>query len=148
LTTAGVPSSALPASSVLQVINATYGTQIITTAPTYIDTGLTATITPSSTDSKILVFVSQAGLRKTSSAYVGVKLFRDATQLVYFAGTTGFTGSTTTNGTGCDSACYLDSPASTSAVTYKTQFNGNGVGTAYVQASNVTSTIILMEIAG
>jgi hypothetical protein len=138
----------MPAGSVLQAVNATYGTEITTTSSTYIDTGLTATITPSSTDSKILVFVSQAGLRKVGGSYEGVKLFRDAIEIVKFAGTTGYTNSTATNGTGCESACYLDSPASTSAVTYKTQFNGNGVGTVYVQASSATSTIILMEIAG
>jgi hypothetical protein len=43
---------------------------------------------------------------------------------------------------------YLDSPATTSATTYKTQFgNAPGGGTCSVQVNNDVSTITLMEIA-
>lgn len=148
LASGAITSSALPAGSVLQVVNATYNTSTATTSVTYIDTGLTATITPSSTDSKILVLVNQTGLRKATSAYLGLKLYRDATQIVQIATTTAYTQSTAVNSIGSDATCYLDSPASTSAVTYKTQFNCTSTGTTWVQVGGVASTITLMEIAG
>ena len=133
---------------VLQVVNFTYNTNTSTTTATYVDTGLTATITPSSSNSKILVLVNQAGIRKMGNVYLGLKLFRDASEILQFAVTSGYTTTTTTNGVGSDSACYLDSPASTSAVVYKTQFNATSSATTWVQVSGAASTITLMEIAG
>jgi hypothetical protein len=45
-------------------------------------------------------------------------------------------------------ATYLDSPASTSALTYKTQFSrGTGTGIAYVQPNNNRSSILLFEVS-
>ena len=51
---------------VLQVVYATTAAQAVSTSSTYGDTGLTATITPQSADSKILVCVSQNGVHKSS----------------------------------------------------------------------------------
>jgi len=57
----GVPSWATPAAGgggkVLQVVNATYATSTTNSTSTYADTGLSATITPSSASSKVLVLV-------------------------------------------------------------------------------------------
>jgi flagellar biosynthesis GTPase FlhF len=51
----------------------------------YADTGLTATITPSASSSKVLVFVSQAGVGKeTTNTQVALRLMRGATALLYF----------------------------------------------------------------
>jgi len=135
---------------VLQVVNATYGTSTTSTSSTYADTGLTATITPSSASSKILVTVHQTGLIKTTN-YTGVnlKLFRDATELLQFEDSAGQQYTTAWNFVGGSGTTYLDSPATTSAVTYKTQFASNGNNaTAYVNGFSATSTITLMEIAG
>jgi hypothetical protein len=116
ITTAGVPSSAMPAGSVLQIINATYSTETSNSSSTYADTNLTATITPTNASSK------------TAAA---------------------FTNTTTTNRVGGSSATYLDSPATTSAVTYKTMFaSSDNAASAQVQSGNNASTITLMEIAG
>ena len=47
------------------------------------------------------------------------------------------------------STAYLDSPATTSATTYKTQYaTFQAGGTVYLQLAGETSTITLMEIAG
>jgi hypothetical protein len=64
----GVPASGMPTGSVIQTVQATYGTQVSTSSSTYIDTGLTATITPSSATSKIMVIVCQNGLHVDNSA--------------------------------------------------------------------------------
>jgi len=135
---------------VLQVVNATYSTQSTSSSSTYADTGLTATITPSSTSSKILVIVQQSGLAKVTNATgVNLKLLRNSTDLITFENSVGQEYSTAWNIVGGSGTTYLDSPATTSAVTYKTQFaSNNNNATVYVQINSASSTITLMEIAG
>ena len=150
LTTAStIATSALPAGSVLQVVNATQSTELTSSSSTLADTGLTATITPKFSSSKILVLVNQCGVRKDGDTYVGLSLLRAGSSILTFAVSTGYDGGAGANGIGADSVCYLDSPATTSATTYKTQFkNTVPAGVVYVQVNGVASTITLMEIAG
>ena len=135
---------------VLQVVNASYSTTTGSSSSTYADTGLTASITPSSTSSKILVIVHQEGLSKvTNSTGVDLKLFRGATELALFGGNAGQQYTTAWNFVGGAGITYLDSPSTTSSTTYKTQFSSTGNNAnVYVQSNNATSTITLMEIAG
>jgi hypothetical protein len=141
--TAGVTNN-----RVLQVVNATYATQVTTTGSTYIDTGLTATITPSSASSKILVFVEQVGLSKAAgNGGLWLKLLRDATDIVQLCINDVYTGSTIALRVAGAGTTYLDSPATTSATTYKTQFYAFNSVTAYMQQSGSKSTLTLMEIA-
>jgi hypothetical protein len=137
---------------VLQVVSANYNTQTANSTTTYADTGLTATITPSSTNSKILVLVSQAGVVKgTGNASSGCDLIllRGATQISQFSYGAGFTNTTTSNFVGNVSCMFLDSPATTSATTYKTQFkNQVAASQVIVQISNGSeSNIVLLEIS-
>lgn len=133
---------------VLQVVNATYSTSTSSSSSTYADTGLTATITPTSATSKILVFVSQTGLSKdTSDTTLGLRLLRGATTLVTFETSAGWTGNGNLIGVGGASTTYLDSPATTSATTYKSQFASlDNASKVTVQRLSATSTITLMEI--
>jgi hypothetical protein len=144
-----VPYSILPAGSVLQVVNATTSTQTTNTTGTVADTTLTATITPKFSTSKILVLVNQNGVGKdSSSTSVGIILQRNGSNIVGFETTSAFTGDTSASRIGSASTCYLDSPATTSATTYKTQFYSyNGTANVYVQLASAVSTITLMEIA-
>ena len=145
----------LPTGSVLQVINATYATQTTNSTGTYADTGLSASITPTSSSSKILVLVNQCGVAKgPGSADQGVnfRLLRGASSILVFQQVATYNNSSSYNYVGSVSTCYLDSPATTSSTTYKTQFNNNvATGTSYVQVVNgadpSTSTITLLEIA-
>tara|TARA_B110000305_G_scaffold238592_1_gene304351 strand:+ start:818 stop:1438 length:621 start_codon:yes stop_codon:yes gene_type:complete len=147
-----VTSAKLSAGKVLQVVSATISTTASSTAASYADTGLTASITPSSTSNKILVLIQQNGVAKQSAnTAVNIKILRDSTEI---GGTDagkniGYTSSTAHNFIGNGFSCsVLDAPSSTSALTYKTQFlNTNGSGTAYVQVDNGTSYITLMEIS-
>jgi hypothetical protein len=148
-----IPKGTLPTGSVLQVVNANTATQVLTSSTTYIDTGLTATITPTSATSKILVLVSQNGISKSnanSDNSVDLRLLRGATNLLSpnFAGCMSQTSGATLNVTAA-SSCYLDSPATTSATTYKTQFSSrNNTASVSVQFADAsTSTITLLEIA-
>ena len=145
----GVPASALPAGSVLQVVMGTLSTEITTTSGTVADTGLTATITPRSTSSSILVLVNGSGYASASSTIGKLSLVRTATTIITFNNIYGYaTASAGVNG--YMNTAYLDSPATTSATTYKVQWlrAGAGGGTVYLNNAPSTSTIILMEIAG
>lgn len=134
--------------TIVQVVNATANTSTTSTSTTYADTGLTASITPSSTSNKVLVLFSQAGCHKAGGNTHGrLKLLRDSTDLYEPDNYYGWTNSTSNAGVATISGCYLDSPSSSSSVTYKTQFNnGDGAGTVYVQILSGTSTITLMEV--
>jgi hypothetical protein len=148
-TTGVLTSAALPTGSVLQVVNATYSTQINTTGATFIDTGLTASITPKFSTSKVLCIVNMVGVGKdTTNTWASFKLLRGSTTIITFEAQAGWTNSTGTNGVGGVSTNYLDSPATTSATTYKVQYaNQIGTGNVYAQLANASSTITLMEIA-
>ena len=75
-----VQSEMAGAGQVLQVVNATYATEVGNSTSTYADTGLTATITPLFATSKILVLVNQNGLNKQiNDTNVQVRLLRGAT---------------------------------------------------------------------
>jgi hypothetical protein len=130
---------------VLQVVYASYNTDTSSTSATYADTGLTATITPTLATSKVLVLVQQNGCRKEGNTSINLKLFRGATELLKFAELLGSTATTARNNVAVG-ASYLDSPSTTSATTYKTQFAADNGATAYVQNSTSASTITLLEI--
>ena len=150
--TTGSPQSG----SVIQVVNATATTAVGVNTTTPTDTGLTATITPKFSTSKILVFVVQSARysRGTNEQGHALTLLRGATTLVSEADRYGgYIYSNTT--TSIDAAVqtpiiYLDSPATTSATTYKTQgrpLSTGSSGTVAYQSESQISTITLMEIA-
>jgi len=154
-----VTSAALPTGTVLQVVNTSYNTVSTTDSSTYVDTGLTLNITPSKSTSKILVIVSGFIVGGTSSTWAYAQLVRGSTPLCI--GTGGSNGNCTF-ATAASQAInsgatisYLDSPATTSATTYKLQFK-SGDGTGYPVGFNRRpadmyfagcSAITLMEIA-
>jgi hypothetical protein len=139
-------------SKVLQVVNATYSTQTQTTSATYADTGLTATITPTLNTSKIMVIISQPYQQVVSSAgnemSANIKIVRASTDLTAqnlvvraSAYSSELALQTTFNYT------YLDSPATTSATIYKTQFNNaNTTGTFRTSTGSAIASITLLEI--
>lgn len=143
---------------VLQVVSATYSTSTTISSTTYTDSGLSATITPTSSSSKILVMVLHTCITYASdrSGLAAVQLLRGATTV--WAG--GGTGHDTFGSIGTSSADYdqtnayvnlqyLDSPATTSATTYKTQGrveNTSGSAALRFQYGGVVNQMILMEI--
>ena len=81
-----IPKATLPTGSVLQVVQATTTTQITINTSTYTDTNLTASITPTSATSKVLVLIMQPYrvYNQTSSnvAACGVQLVRNSTAIL------------------------------------------------------------------
>jgi hypothetical protein len=139
--------------AVIQVVNATTSTQVSASTGTLADTGLTATITPTSATSRILVIVSLAGIYKTGgvgSSRIKFKLVRNSTDIVDSDANMWLIGSTVDFRNSGYSITSLDSPATTSATTYKVQFQGIDGGTVKVQTDGNSgpSVMTLMEIAG
>jgi hypothetical protein len=143
------PDIQLPTGSVIQVVQGTTTTEVQSTSTTLVDTTLSASITPTSSSSKILVHVSHPNSDKRSgNAYMTMWLYRGATPIYRPNSQYFFTADSSTLSAGI-AFSYLDSPSTTSSITYKTMFNNNGAaGTISVQRNTNPSTIILMEIAG
>jgi hypothetical protein len=146
---------AAPASSlqILQIVQATYDVETASTSGTLADTGLTATITPSSASNKILVLCTQAGLGKTATAQndnaITMQLNRAGSDIAKITGYAAYTGTNLEVNIGNTSISYLDAPATTSATTYKTRFKREGTGgSAKVQIDNSLSVMTLLEITG
>jgi len=166
----GVPAKAnLPAGSTLQVVQATKtDTQVISSETKTDITGMSVTITPTSSSSKILVLISLAYNTTGNANHGHVFLLRNGTEIFKGDASSGRVNSTLaisaaisqTTDTGV--AIYLDSPATTSAVTYKLQawsgqWNDTGqsvfinrtsadrTGSDYDQ--RVVSSITVMEVA-
>jgi hypothetical protein len=147
---------------VLQVVYATYSTSTTVASTSYTDTGLQATIVPTSATSTILVFVNQQGLSQRLSTQngFGLKLLRGAS-VVYNPDNgvnygqsflaVGLTSGSMNNMNLATMAsfAYQDSPATTSSTVYKvqgaTQATGSSGATTF-QESGSSSSIVLMEI--
>jgi len=152
--TGTIAAARLPAGSVIQVVNATYGTQVSTTSGAAWTDVFSASITPTSSSSKILVLCSANGCHKSAAdTNLGLRVIcGTSTIVIKIDGLIPYTGSAVF-ASATASTSYLDSPATTSAITYKLQFiNMLATGTVYVNtysgnAGDSVSTLTLMEIA-
>lgn len=165
--TTRMADASAPAGSIIQVVQSTKTDLLSTTSATYVDI-LTQAITPSSSSNKILIFfhgmeVTDSGDGNTYSRY---KLMRDSTSI--------YNGDDSGSAVGASSGrfgrqgnylpdpvqiMYLDSPSTTSSITYKVQFNstrgsswrvsiGGSLRTSFSGDTRVPTNLILMEVAG
>lgn len=152
-----LPTAKLPTGSVLQVLQAVKTDTASTSSTSFVDiTGLSLSITPTSATSKFLVQLNIGGVGNTLNA-VRFNLVRNGTNIAqpdsgtYKATIVPFPG-TNTSVRG-DSALWLDSPATSSAITYKVQWCVDG-STGYLNRHtgntdyNSISAITVWEIAG
>jgi hypothetical protein len=156
----GVPSWATPAAGgggkVLQVVQSLTTGYIATTSTSYTDANLSATITPTSATSKILIMITQAVRFYTSTAATpaaaDMTILRNSTAVWNTAQTQPYVGEFEIAGGGQAIQAvvnYLDSPATTSAITYKPQYrlpSNTNSRTLYFNYGGNQSNIILMEI--
>tara|TARA_Y100001937_G_scaffold25857_1_gene37131 strand:- start:20 stop:538 length:519 start_codon:yes stop_codon:yes gene_type:complete len=163
-----VPRDGLPSGSsggVIQVKSTTKTDTDSFTSTSFTDvTGLSVSITPTRSDSKILIFVSIHGVGNSSTqAYF--RFMRDSTAICVgdaagsrVQATLGSLYHDQSNDINCASQTFLDSPSTTSAVTYKVQCRTQGSGTIHVNRSDTdandttsgrfTSSITVMEVSG
>ena len=139
---------------VLQVVNVFTTTETTSSSTTYADIGLGATITPSSTSSKILVITSipiRKRIQTSGSSNDGgahLKLVRGSTDLKVIGQYIAWDNQNNW-GQETPSMTWLDSPSTTSATVYKIQMHSS-VASNYAYTCHDTSvaTLLLMEIAG
>ena len=140
--------SSVTTGKIIQIVNADYAGQTVTSSSSFQDTGLSASITPTSASNKILVEVHQTGLEKRSSdTVIDVSLFRDSSEIQSFLIDGGWTADSNPIRFGGAGVTKLDSPNTTSSVTYKTMFRGTGSADVRVQSSGSRSSITLYEVA-
>ena len=154
---AGTVTSTAPGiGKIIQVINATFSTSTTSSSTSFADSGLTASITPSSASNKVLVQIALNGIeRRDTLNWLIANVLRDTTEIISdFAGRAGYiqkygtTDSDYHTGVGAAAVTYLDSPATTSSTTYKVQIKANaGSASAGICSVNSTSMITLMEVA-
>ena len=153
LASGAITTAALPAGSVIQVVSSEQASDSNNTTQTFSDIGLSANITPSSASSKILVTAIVNGVHKSSTNLnqLQLRLMRDSTALGEFATEACHSdGHLNHMGIGTGGATsHLDSPNTTSQITYKVQMRkrlGNTITTT-AQYAGAKSYITLMEIA-
>jgi hypothetical protein len=139
--------------TVIQVVQATSNTSTSTTSSTYVTTGLSASITPQSTTSKILIIV-QGVIQSAPSHNTNITIYRGTVSGTDLSGTSGGVGfgyvtnaGSATNTNQNPIISYLDSPSTTSSTTYTFAFKTDG-GTIYNSINSTVSTITLLEISG
>jgi hypothetical protein len=162
--------TALPAAistgKVLQIVSTTK-TDTFTTTSSMVDiTGLSVNITPSATSSKILILSAVNGSQEVGVTRGYLILKRDSTDIFIgdtagsrFGGSGSFSSLAGSIASATVSTCFLDSPSTTSQITYKWQGGNKGnAGSFYINRTEndsddatqirLASSITVMEIAG
>lgn len=163
--TTGVPTGG--GGGVIQIVQASTSTNVTINTQTYTDTGLSATITPRFASSKILVITNHqlyAASDGNNDFYWGIRYLRDSTTIFtpvkdsngpFDFGVQAYGANTTRVWYArCVPPQILDSPNTTSAVTYKTQArtygtnNSGNLNFQYDTGTDGSSFITLMEVSG
>jgi len=127
---------------VLQAVTTVETANQTTTSTSYVQFGATLDITPSATSSKVLVLVSDNTIYHETSGGFNLTVYRDATDLGHYL--YGYIyGYVNTHST--FSPIILDSPSTTSAVTYAV-YGKVTSGTLYLNNANAHSNMTLLEI--
>ena len=136
--------------TILQVVNFSTTTTFATTSTTFVSAGLSATITPFATTSKILILVSYSAFNSSLNSGSENTLYRNSTNL----GNATYGMQISYSNVGSNNFAYgvgiqyLDSPATTSATTYGIYIRGDGGQSNSAMGYNAPGTITLLEISG
>lgn len=146
-TATGLAWATLTTGKVLQVVQGTSSSTVSNSTSSYVDTGLSASITPSASSSKVLVLMTSGTIYKTAGNAqngINLKLLRGSTEV---GGTylVGYSNPTASVWYGATSFSVLDTPSTTSALTYKTQISNVYPGSEVGVSGNL-QTMILLEI--
>jgi len=155
----GVPSSGGDAfgGGIIQIVYQDTTSQVSESSGNFVDSGVTATITPTSSSNKILVVASMQWmiLRESTETSGRFKLLRGSTAIATYTGCVHIEAAVTSQSRIISKGGYtiqhIDSPATTSATTYKVQFGTYHTGnSAEMRISNdsTPSCIALMEVSG
>ena len=137
----------LPKEFVKQIKEGTCASTASDTAGSFVDTGLSVSITPSSTSSKVFIIAACVGQNNTVGGGIYLRILRDSTT-IYTPHTSGIVQYANVNNVSTSTLTFLDSPSTTSQVRYEYYFRRrNGSGTLRVNPDNHGVNITAMEIA-
>ena len=143
--TGGVPTGG--GGGIVQIVHDTTSSESSTSSSSYVTSGLSLNITPTSASSKILVCFNlplQSGGHNLRAA---VGLHRGGSQ-IYLAQRESLFNNSSSNSSETVSGMFLDSPATTSAVTYDVRVRvSGGSGTFYWAVSSTVGTLTAMEVS-
>ena len=143
--TSGVPSSG--GGGIIQIVQNTHNTESSTSSSSYVASGLTLNITPKFSTSKVLVCFNlplQSGGHNLRAA---VGLHRGGSQ-IYLAQREALFNNSSSNNSETVSGMFLDSPATTSTLTYDVRVRvSGGSGTFYWAVSSTVCTLTAMEVS-
>ena len=133
-----------------QLVSMTHSTSVTTTSGSFQDSGATLNITPSATSSKVFVIaqVNCGVTRSNAESYMSLGIMRASTQIFTQAqqGFGGYIGNSNAyQNFGIQTLAYVDSPSSTSQLTYKINFKASA-GNAIVQYGSTPTILTLMEV--
>ena len=133
--------------NVLQVVSASAANDLVTTSTSFVDIHLSLDITPSATSSKIfVVYTGNNETNGTGGNKLSLQMLRDSTQI---ADATGLGSLGSENGIVTSaSLSVLDSPSTTSQITYKMQGKSDDGTVMVFNVNNDLGTITAYEIAG
>ena len=146
----GAAGSIVVPGQVIQIVHSSINTEEATTSSTFVDTALHVNITPTSSSNKILVRAAVGLYNNGNASATAATIKRDSTNL--FHSTWGFGYIYVASGSGHVNTIpmeTLDSPSTTSQITYRVQISRTAVdvGSAYISVNGSISTITAMEIA-
>ena len=148
----GATASGFGGGKVLQIVQAQTNTAKSMGGQSYVDTNLTGAITPSASNSKVLVLINQAGSVAISSGagqkFAMFNLVRGSTEVTAISQRCATSSGSAVDFPIFNGIVYLDSPSTTNATTYKTQMKITAAGSMdiLVQQNSGYSTITLIEI--
>ena len=142
--TGSLPDANAPVGSVIQVVHSTVAQAASTTSTSFVSAGQSLSITPTSASNRIVVIFSCVVNITLANTAVGVTVFRNGSMVTgYYAL---YSGTHSRSLVVPLAVNYVDSPNTTSAVTYDVRFKEGGVpGTAFI--GDVQRTLTVMEIA-
>jgi len=144
--TASLVGGDLPAGSVLQVVSSIHSTDTSTSSTSFVTTGHSVTLTPSSTSSKVYITLQGGGAWVAEGSWLKMTIYRGSTDIGNPQFFTAYSGGGTINVS--HSMAILDSPATESATTYTIYFRTNTGTPQYRWSDKGNPVLTAMEIAG
>jgi hypothetical protein len=143
----GISAQPVFAGNVLQVVQGSSSSTTSTTSTTAVTTNISASITPSAASSKVLVTFHFLQDVETADGRVALQIYRNGVDV---SGDIAYLHVRSQAPLVTMSASYLDSPNSTSSVTYELYFRRTPTVSATIQMRGdlISHKITLMEIAG
>jgi len=135
-------------SNVLQIVRATDTTDRTTTSTSFVDASLSVTITPKLASSDIILMWTFRGQSTSSSPLVNYQITDNSNNGLSGAEAANIAASYTGTFRSALVLVAFDSPATTSATTYKARFSAGSTRTNTLENSLMTGQLLAIEVAG